>query len=229
VAGELLVDVDVAHLQGRPAAAPLVVHQPELDPGLAQEEADRLRDLGLAVSGHAVTEQDRVAAQGQVQVVGPARHLRRVAPHLVAVGDGVVVPLPPRAALDPGLDPRSPDRLDQLHQLGPVAVEVAGEQGVGAAQLAGAALGAVGILLVGVLELDQAAGHRGDGGVEAVAGVLLVAGHLVDRARLATELVARGHAAPGPVLVALGELAHRRLGRVPVSDGEHVGVTGDEV
>jgi hypothetical protein len=190
VAGELLVDVDVAHLERRAAAAPLVVHQPELDPCLAQQQADRLRHLGLAVGGHAVAEQDRVAAPRQVEVVGPVRHLGRISLHLVAVGDGVVVPLLPGATLDPSLDAGGPYRLDQLHQLGPVAVEVAGEQGVGAAQLTGAALGAIGVLLVGVLQLDQAAGHGGHGGMEAVAGVLLVAGHLVDGARLAAELVA---------------------------------------
>ena len=71
VLGVLAREVDVAHLGGRAAAAPLLAHQPELDAGLLQQLRERAR-VGGAVEGRlAVDEQDRLAADRDVEAVGP--------------------------------------------------------------------------------------------------------------------------------------------------------------
>ena len=71
VLGVLAGEVDVAHLGGRAAAAPLLAHQAELDARRLQQLRERAR-VGGAVEGRlAVDEQDRLAADRDVEALGP--------------------------------------------------------------------------------------------------------------------------------------------------------------
>src|SRR4029079_8784775 len=140
--------------------------------------------------------------------VGLAQH--RLMPALV----GQQVPAPVAGLVDPLLDGKSADRLDEVHRAGAEAVEVAGEQRVRAAQLAGAALGAVDVVGGDVLHRPLALLHRDDVGVERGRRPRLVALDLHDRAHLAAELVTAAVAVVRSVAPLLHELvgaAHRHL------------------
>ena len=73
VLGEAPRLVDVAHLRGRPAAAPLLLHEAELDARLLEDLRHRARD-GRAVERRlAVAEEDGLAADRQVEALRPSR------------------------------------------------------------------------------------------------------------------------------------------------------------
>src|SRR3972149_5340655 len=71
VLGEAARLLDVAHLRRGAAAAPLLAHEAELDSRVLQEERDRPRDRGAVERGLAVAEEDRLAADGQVEAGRP--------------------------------------------------------------------------------------------------------------------------------------------------------------
>ena len=73
VLGVLEGEVAVAHLGRRAAAAPLLAHQAELVAGALEELRERARVGGPVERGLAVDEQDRLAADRDVQPVGPVR------------------------------------------------------------------------------------------------------------------------------------------------------------
>ena len=211
VLGVLAREVDVAHLRRRSAAAPLLAHQPELDAGLLQEQRE-CAAVGGPVEGRlAVDEQDRLAARGQVEPLGPVTHVllahRHVAEHrLVRPLGEPLVPELPALALVAGRDHQRAHRLHDVDGARAVAVEVAGEERVRAAQLAGAALRAVDEVIGHVLDVDEPLLHRHDRGVERGGRVVLVAGDLHDRTHLATELVTGREAAVRVVAPLLDEL-----------------------
>ncbi|BDZ56517.1 hypothetical protein GCM10025872_01740 [Barrientosiimonas endolithica] len=217
--GEPLGLVDVAHLGGRAAAAPLLAHQPELDPGLLQDLRDRPRDRRAVERRLAVDEQDRVAADRDVEAVGPVAHLVLADPlgpehRLVGALVGAGVPAAPLGLVHPLVDGERAHGLDHVDRAGAEAIEVAGEKRVGTTQLARAALRAVDVVGRDVGDLELALLHRHDVGVEGGRGPRLVARHLHDRADLAAELVARGEAVVRRVVPLLDELAGARVGQV---------------
>ena len=192
-------EVGVAHLGGRAAAAPLLAHEPELDAGALQQLRERARVRGPVEGRLAVDEQDRLAADRDVEALGPVGHVlladRHVAEHRLVVALGqALVPQLPALALVAGLDHQRAHRLDDVDRARAVAVEVAGEQRVRAAQLAGPALRAVHVVVGHVLDVDEALLHRDDVRVERGRRVVLVARDLHDRADLAAELVPGGEA-----------------------------------
>ena len=214
VPGKALRLVDVPHLRGGASAAPLLAHQPELIASQLQDLCDGARDRGAVERRLAVDEQHRLAADRQVEPVGPVAHVlladRGLAQHrLVGALIGALVPRLPRRLVHSALDGERAHRLDHVDCAGPEAVEVAGEQRVRAAKLAGAALGAVDIVGGDLLDRHLALVHRHDVGVEGCGRPRLVAGHLRHRADLAAELVARGEAVVSRVAPLLGELLGR--------------------
>ncbi len=225
---EALRLVDVPHLRGRASAAPLLAHQPELVARKLQDLGDGAGDGGAVERRLAVDEQHRLAADREVEPVGPVAHVlltdRGLAQHrLVGALVGALVPRPPRRLVHATLDGERAHRLDHVDGAGPEAVEVAGEERVGAAQLAGAALGAVDVVGGDLLDRHLALVHRDDVGVEGGGRPRLVAGHLHHRADLAAELVARGEAVVRRVAPLLGELLRRsRFGRQLVRMGDLV-------
>ena len=212
VIGVLSGQVDVAHLGCRAPAAPLLAHQTELHPCLLEQLGEGPRVRGAVEGRLAVDEQDGVAAHRDVESVGPVADVllahRHVAQHrLVARGGQALVPELPALTLVAGGHHQRAHRLDHVDGAGAVAVEVAGEQRVGTAQLAGPALGAVHEVVGHVLDRHEPLLHGDDAGVERGGRVVLVAGDLHHRAHLATELVARGEASVGVVAPLFDELA----------------------
>src|SRR5262249_2985548 len=140
--------LDVTHLRRRSATAPLLAHEAELHPGGLQQLRDGSR-IGRAIEGGlAVDEQQRLAAYREVEPRGPGRHVLLLDRY--GAEDGLTVRVD--EALDPALpsrllvariDHERSHRLDHVDRSRAVAIEVAGEQRVRAAQLARAALGAV--------------------------------------------------------------------------------------
>jgi hypothetical protein len=132
---------------------------------------------------------------------------RHVAEHrlVVALGEPLV-PQPPALALVARVDHQGAHRLHDIHRARAVAVEVAREEGVRAAQLAGAALRAVHVVVGDVLHADQPLLHRDDVRVERGGAVVLVASDLHHRADLAAELVAGREAPVGVRAPLLDEL-----------------------
>ena len=129
--------------------------------------------------------------------------------------------------MDTALDGERPHRLDDVDGARAEAVEVAGEQGVRAAQLAGAALGAVDVVGGDVGDVELAALHRDDVRVEGGRRPRLVALDLGDRADLAAELVARREAVVRGVAPLLDELPGLRVGEGErQGPGEGLGVVG---
>jgi hypothetical protein len=213
-AGEL----DVAHLGGGPAAAPPLAHEAELDARLLEQLGESARVRRPVERGLAVDEEDRLAADRDVEALRPVGHVlladRHVAQHglVVAIGEALVPDLP-ALALVARFDHQRAHRLDDVHRARAVPVEVAGEERVRAAQLARAALRAVHVVVGDVLHADQALLHRDDVRVERGRGVVLVARDLHDGADLATELVP-GREAP----VSVGApLLHERFGQVAIT------------
>ena len=100
-----------------------------------------------------------------------------------------LVPRLPALALVAGLDHQRAHRLHDVDRARAVAVEVAGEQRVRAAQLARAALRAVDEVVGDVRDADEPLLHRDDARVERRRRVVLVARDLHDGADLAAELV----------------------------------------
>ena len=212
VLGVLAREVDVAHLGSRPAAAPLLAHEAELDARLLQQLRERTAVGGPVEGRLAVDEQDRLAARGQAEPLGPVAHVlladRHFAEHrLVGPLCEPLVPELPALALVAGRDHQGAHRLHDVDGSGAVAVEVAGEERVRAAQLAGAALRAVDEVVRHVLDGDEPLLHRDDRGVERGGRVVLVAGDLHDRTHLATELVPGREAAVRVVAPLFDELA----------------------
>ena len=214
VLGEPLRLVDVPHLGGGSAAAPLLAHQPELVARLLQDLRDRAGDRRAVERRLAVDEQHGLAADRDVESLGPVAHVlladRGLAQHrLVGPLVGARVPGLPLRLVHAALHGERPHRLDDVDRAGAEPVEVTGEQRVRAAQLARAALGAVDVVGGDLLDGQLALVHRDDVGVERRRGPRLVAGHLHHRADLAAELVARGEAVVRRVAPLLGELLGR--------------------
>ncbi len=210
VVGVLAGEVDVAHLRRRAAAAPLLAHQAELVAGLLEQLREGARVGRAGEGGLAVDEQDRLAADRDVEADRPVRdvllqHARVPEHRLVVVLGEPLVPDPPALALVAGLDHQRPHRLHDVDRARAVAVEVAGEERVRAAQLARAALRAVHEVLGHVRDADEALLHRDDARVERRRRVVLVARDLHHGADLAAELVPRGEAAVGVVAPLLHE------------------------
>src|SRR5581483_11377819 len=167
----------------------------------------------------AVAEEDRLAADRQVEPVGPIAYarLRRL---LVEPEDGLalrtvgrLVPALPARLLDAALDRERAHRLDEVDRPRAEAIEVAGEERVRAAELAGAAHRAVDVVARDVLDPEVALLHRDDVRVKRGRRVGLVAGHLRDRADLAAELVAGAEAVVRGVPPLRDELVRRRCHR----------------
>ena len=197
-------EVDVAHLRGRAAAAPLLAHQPELHARLLQQLGEGARVGGAVEGGLAVDEEDRLAADRDVEPLRPvgARAPGRPGCASSSPSTGSLwrsarrsFQRLPALALVAGRDHQRAHRLDDVDRARAVAVEVAGEQRVRAAQLARAALRAVHVVVGHVLDVDEALLHRDDVRVEGGRRVLLVARDLHHRADLAAELVAGREAA----------------------------------
>ena len=226
VLGEAARLLDVAHLRRGAATAPLLVHQAELDPGLLQHLRRRARDRGPVEGRLAVDEHHGLAADRQVEPLGPVAHVLLAvrlpvldAEHgLVLELVGQPVPQLPALAVEPLVDQQRPCRADHLHGLRARPVEVAHEQRVGAAQLARAALRAVDVVVGDVLDREDALLHRDDVRVERRGRVVLVARDLGDRTRLAAELVARGEAVVGVLAPALDEFVLARVRFSPSAD-----------
>src|SRR5690606_38475265 len=181
--------IGVAHLGGRAAAAPLFAHQAELDTGCLQDLRGGSWDGRPEEGALAVAEQDGLAPDRDTEALRPVRDVllahRDVTQHRFALplGGGIDPPLPPWL-VDAGFDGERTHRLDDVDRPGTEAVEVAGEQGVGAAQLACTALGAVDVVAGDVLDGQVALFHRHDVRVKRRRAVYLVPGHLHDRADL---------------------------------------------
>ena len=203
--------LDVAHLGSRAAAAPLLGHQAELVPSQLEDLGDGPRD-GRAVERRlAVDEQDRLAADRDAEAVGPVADVRLVdgrlaEDRLVNPLVGQRVPALPLGLVDAAVDGEGADGLDDVDGAGAEAVEVAGEQRVRAAQLAGPALRAVHVVGGDVLDVELAPLHRHDVGVERRRTPGLVAADLHDRAHLAAELVSGREAVVRRVAPLLEEL-----------------------
>ncbi len=213
--GHRVRDVHVARLPHGSAAAPLLVHQPELDPCSAQQLRDRARNRRPVEGRLAVREQHGLAAGRNIQSDRPradlaARRLLGPAQNgLVAPPVGQLGPPLPVLLMDAALNSQRPHRLDHVDRALAEAVEVAGEERVRAPQFAGAAHRAVHIVLGHVLDREVALLHRNDVGVERRWGVPLVARDLHHRAHLATELVPRTETVVGDVAPLLDERLHR--------------------
>lgn len=193
VPSEPLRLLGVAHLGGGAATAPLLTHQAEPVPGGLQDLGDRAGDRRAVEGCLAVDEQDRLAADADVQALGPVAHVV-LADHgvaedrLVGLLIGADVPGLPVGLVDALVHRQRPDRLDHVDRTGPETVEVAGEERIGAAELARAALGAVDVVGRDVLDLHLTLLEGDDVGVEGGQGPRLVPGDLHDRAHLAAEL-----------------------------------------
>ena len=230
VACESLGLVDVAHLGGGAAAAPLVLHQAELVAGHLQHLGHRAGNRRAVEGGLTVDEEDRVSADGDVQAGRPVAHLvlaDRCLPEdgLVCAQVGALVPRPPLRLVDTALDRKGAHRLDHIDGPRAEAIEITSEQRVGAAQLAGAALGAVDVVGSDVGNLELAALHRHDVGVKGGGRPRLVALDLRHRADLAAELVPRGEAVVRGVAPLLDERGGLRVGqRSWLQPGERLGV-----
>src|SRR5918999_291622 len=196
VLGEAARLVGVAHLGARPAAAPLLSHEPERDSGSLEDPCHRARDARAVEGRLAVAEEDGLSADGEVEALGPVGHVllgdgRSVQHGLALRRLGELVPALPARLVDAALDGERPHRLDEVDRARPEAVEVAGEERVRAAQLACAALGAVDVVARDVLDREVALVHGDDVRVEGRGRVGFVPRDLHDRADLAAELVAR--------------------------------------
>ena len=218
VLGHLVRDVDVAGLPHRPAAAPLLAHEAELDARALENERDGARHRRPVEGGFAVGEEDRLAPGGNVEACRPGPHLGRrgldvpAENGLVPPAVGELGPPLPILLVDALLDRERAHRLDHIDRPLAEAVEVAGEERVRAAQLAGTAHGAMHVILGHVLDRQVALVHRDDVGVEGGRRVALVPRDLHDRANLAAELMARAEAVVRRVPPFLDEL----LGRIAV-------------
>ena len=207
--------LDVAHLGRRATAAPLLVHQAELEARLLQHLGGGPRVRRPVERGLAVDEHDRLAADRDLQTFRP------VADVLLAVGLAVLgaehglvlelvgqpVPELPTVPVQPLVDHQRPRGPYDLHRLGPGLIEVTDEQGVRAPDLTRSALGAVDVVVGDVGDVEQTLVHRDDVGVEGGRRVVLVPRHLHDRADLAAELVAGGEAVVAVLPPPLDELA----------------------
>ena len=194
--------LDVPHLGRRAAAAPLLVHQTELDARLLQHLSGGPGVRRAVERGLAVDEHDRLAADGDVQPVGPVPDVLLAAglavpgaKHgLVLELVGQPVPQLPAVPVQSLVDHQRPRGPDDLHRLGTGLVEVTDEQGVRAPDLTRPALGAVDVVVGHVGDVEQPLVHRDDVGVEGGGRVVLVPRDLHDRADLAAELVSGGEA-----------------------------------
>jgi hypothetical protein len=196
VLGHLVRDVDVARLPHGPAAAPLFPHEAELDASGPEEERDCARHRGAEEGRLAVGKEDRLAADRDVEPRRPGSHLalaRLDVPaedRLVAPAVGEVGPALPALLMDALLDRQRANRFYDVDRSLPEPVEVAREEGVRAAQLAGPAHRAVHVVLCDILHRQMALFHGNDVCVEGGRRVPLIAGHLHHRTDLAAELVA---------------------------------------
>jgi hypothetical protein len=184
----------VAHFGGRAAAAPLLAHEAELVAGRGEDLGDRTRHRGAVEGRLAVDEQDRLAADGQVEPLRPVAHvvladLGLPEHRLVGALVGAGVPRPPLRLVDPLVDGERAHRLHHIDRARPETVEVTGEQRIGTTQFTRAALRAVDVVGGDVGDLELAPLQRDDIRVESRGRPRLVAGDLSDRAHLATELV----------------------------------------
>ena len=207
--------LDVAHLGRRAAAAPLLVHQAELEARLLQHLGGGPGVRGAVEGGLAVDEHDRLAADRDVQALRPVPDV------LLAVGlavpgaehgfvlefVGQPVPELPPFPVEALVDHQRPRGAYDLHRLRTRLVEVTDEQGVRTADLTRSALGAVHVVVGDVGDVEQALVHRDDVGVEGRRRVVLVPGDLHDRADLAAELVAGGVAVVAVLPPPLDELS----------------------
>ena len=219
VVGETPCLVGVAHLGRRSTAAPLLAHQAELVTGGLQDLRDRPRHAGPVVRRLTVHEQHCRPADRDVQAVGPVPH-----PALADLGGaqdrlmgrlvGPLVPGPPLLLVDAAVHRQCPDGLDHIHCAGPEAVEVAGEQGVGTAQFARAALRAVDVIGCHVGDLELTLFHRDDVRVKGGRRPGLVPGDLHDRTDFAAELVPGGEAVVGRVAPLRHELTRPGVGEL---------------
>ena len=223
--------LDVAHLGGRAATTPLLVHQTELDAGLLQHLGGGAGVRRPVERGLAVDEHDGLAADRDVQTLGPGADVR-LALRLAFVGgaqDGLVreflgqpVPQLPAVAVQTLVHHECPRSAHHFDRLGAGLVEVADEKSIGAADLAPAALHAVHIVVGDVLDVQQAFVHRDDVGHERGGRVVLIAGDLGDGAHLAAELVAGGEAVVAVLPPAIDEVRLGLLvvcGPVPIAFG----------
>ena len=217
VLGHLVGDVHIAGLPHRTTAAPLLIHQTELDATRAQEQSHRSWHRGAVEGGLAVREQDSLPTGRNVQAGRPRPHLapRGLAGpsehRLVTPTVGELGPSLPVLLMNAALHGERADRLD--HVDGPLteAIEVTGHQRVGAAKLAGPAHGAVDVVLGHVLDREMAFLHRDDVGVERGRAVALVPGDLHDRTDLAAELMPRAEAVVGDVAPLFKELRRQAV------------------
>ena len=187
----------VAHLGGRPAAAPLLAHQAELDAAGAQQLRDGPR-LRRAVEGRlAVAEQDRLAAHRQVELRGPVGDplLRDAVQHglVLQLVRGQVPALPARL-VDAAVHRQRAHGLDEVDGAGAEAVEVAGEDACSGSAARRRRTACSGRSPRRRPRCQEALVHRHDVGVERGRAVRLVVGHLQHRADLPAELVTRAEA-----------------------------------
>src|SRR5204862_4608290 len=119
-----------------PAAAPLLIHEPELDPSDAQELRDRARHRRTVEGRLAVREQHGLAASGDVKPHCPGANLasrRLLGPSengLVAPPMRQLGPPFPVLLVDAALDGQRAHRLDDVDRSLAESVEVAGRQTV---------------------------------------------------------------------------------------------------
>ena len=198
VLGESPGLLDVPHLGSRATAAPLLVHQAELEARLLQHLGGGTGVRRTVERGLAVDEHDRLAADRDLETFCPVTDV------ILAVGlavpgaeHGLVLefvrqPVPelPTVPVQPFVDHQCPRGPYHLHRLGPRLIEVTDEQGVRAPDLTRSALGAVDVVIGDVLDVEQTLVHRNDVGVERGRRMVLVPRHLGYRADLAAELVA---------------------------------------
>ena len=190
--------------------------------------------------GLAVAEEDGLPADRQPETLGPVGDVllgdgRSVEHGLVAPLVRELVPPLPAGLLDARIDREPSHGLDDVDRALAEPVEVTREERVRAAQLAGAALGAVHVVLGHVLDAEMAAVHRHDVCVEGGRGVPLVAGYLHHRAHLAAELVPRAEAVvrgAAPFLEqrrlrTVGAPVRRRRGRAFVLRSHPASVLGE--
>ena len=163
----------------------------------------------------------------KVEAIGPVGYVVLVNGHTVEHGlaPRLVrerVPALPLRLLDALLDSERSHCLDQIDRARPKAVEVAGKEGVRAAELAGPALRAVDVVAATSSIPRCPFSMATTFAWNAVGGMGLVSGHLHDGADLAAELVARAEAAIRGVAPLLDELlgggsVRRGAGDVPCS------------
>jgi hypothetical protein len=112
-------------------------------------------------------------------------------PHhrLASVAVGELDPALPPFLLDSRIHRKRSHRAYYLHGARPKTVEVACEQGVRAAQLAGSALGAMYVVTCYVFNREMALLHRDDVGVKGGGRMCLVTSNLHDGTYLATKFM----------------------------------------